>query len=138
MDQIRKDPITIVLKHGCSIAQRDQEGVAASFGSIKLGDIIISLITIGYADYLHTYYNVPKNAILPLNIQYRTVSVISTPLSAFLSFFINLSSCQPLFIVVFSKGKGHEHLVILCLRVFHFHLDAPLAKSCLFLIHLLE
>lgn len=52
--------------------------------------------------------------------------------------FINLSSCQPLFIVVFSKGKGHEHLVILCLRVFHFHLDAPLAKSCLFLIHLLE
>ena len=65
MDQIRKDPITIVLKHGCSIAQRDQEGVAASFGSIKLGDIIISLITIGYADYLHTYYIVPKNAILP-------------------------------------------------------------------------
>ena len=90
MDQIRKDPITIVLKHGCSIAQRDQEGgvAAASFGSIKLGDIIISLITIGYADYLHTYYNVPKNAILPLNIQYRTVSVISTPLPAFLSFLL--------------------------------------------------
>ena len=88
MDQIRKDPITIVLKHGCSIAQRDQEGVAASFGSIKLGDIIISLITIGYADYLHTYYIVPKKCDTTLNIQYRTVSVISTPLSAFLSFLL--------------------------------------------------